>query len=170
MLLSHNILRLPNVRFIFRLAPKFANISTLQHPSHNNTATNTVETEQGASRAARHKDIAVLPANKSYDSTLLTSKECNSFERPELQSVAKQGLPRARICAESGPPPASKHFCMRVCKLANTSGNVTSVMAATSRRNGSLRASKVPGYLLYTRPFSKPHKVWWSWRPQTFRN
>jgi hypothetical protein len=38
------------------------------------------------------------------------------------------------------------------------SGNVTSVMAATSRSIASLRASIVHGLLLYTRPFSKPHK------------
>jgi hypothetical protein len=36
--------------------------------------------------------------------------------------------------------------------------NVTSVMAATPRRIASLRASIVRGLLLYTRPFSKPHK------------
>jgi hypothetical protein len=47
---------------------------------------------------------------------------------------------------------------MRVCKLAKTSGKVTSVMAANSRRIASLRASIVRGLLLYTRRFSRPHK------------
>jgi hypothetical protein len=65
--------------------------------------------------------------------------------------VAKQGLPRAYA-------PASKHFCMRVCKLAKTSCNVTSVTAATSIHIASSRASIVRGLLLYTRSFNEPHK------------
>jgi hypothetical protein len=54
--------------------------------------------------------------------------------------------------------PPSKHFLMEVCRLAETYGNVASVMAATSHRIEPLRASIVRGLLFYTRPFSKPQK------------